>query len=60
MLEFKKNVIAYGKTKKVIKLWIIVMPRLIKFNREYYKLKNKKSSHGSITEILKCKLVLTR
>jgi len=46
MSELTQNVIAYGKTKKVNFLLILVMLRLIKYSREYYKYKNRKRMHG--------------
>lgn len=46
MFKFKKNGIAYGKAKKVIYLLKIVMPKLIKFSKEYFKYKKQKNKLG--------------
>jgi hypothetical protein len=58
MSKLTQNVIAYGKTKKVNFLLVLVMLRLIKYSREYYKYKNRKRMRGWATGTLKFKPAL--
>ncbi len=47
MLKPQKNVITHGKTKKVKNLDLfLVTYKLIKFNNEFFNLKEVKNQHG--------------